>query len=634
MTLIPLQAKNRPLSMLVCFALAVQLVGCGTQPTTRPGATTPATGLEGQALDAVEAGDARSAATLYERLAEQAQGPTRADYLLAAARQRLALNELAVAGQRLDRAAVDASPAQRVTLLLLQAELALRLAQPELTLARLAELPTPLPAAVQPEALLLRGQALFALERLPQAVTALVQRERWLTRPEDILANQRLLWDGLSHAPLDEAQPSAADSVLAGWLALQPAALAARANPYGLPRDLADWRSRYPGHPAARMLLDDLLLSYQLMTNYPGQLALVLPLSGRQKLAAEAVRDGMMAALMASDSEARPRLRIYDSGQLGATRAYLQAEQEGADFIVGPLLKTAVDEVLSVAGQVPTLTLNFAAPELPGPANLFQFSLAPEDEATTVAHRAIAEGQTRAVALVANNDWGIRVLTSFRNEFEALGGQLLGFKGYDLQGQDFSGAITALLELDQSNQRRRRLSANLGKPLEFQPRRRQDVDMILLAAEAQAARLLRPQLRFHYAQDLPTYATSDVYSPGDRGNNNDLSGIRFPDLPWLVEPDAAGTNLRSMIEAYWPQSGPRLIRLYAMGHDAYRLIPLLYNRGEEQALRMDGLSGRLSMDAAGRIHRELAFAQFRAGRLVPFQSLSEADDLESTTGEP
>ena len=638
MTLIPPQVQRGLLTLLAAAALFGALAGCVPQPTLRPGPA-PTAGMEGRALDAIEAGDASRAASLYEQLAEQSQGASRAEYLLAAARQRLAAGEFAAAGQRLERAAKDASPAQQVTVLLLQAELALGLAQPEVALTRLAALPRPLPSAVQPESLLLEGRARFALGQLPEAVAALVARERLLTRPEDVLANQRLLWDGLSHAPLSESVSGSADPVVAGWLELQPVALAARTNPYQLSTGLAEWRADHPGHPASRLLLDDLLLSYQLMTNYPAQLAVVLPLGGRQQPAAQAVRDGLLAAYLASAGDARPRLRIYDSSRLGAAQAYLQAEQDGAAFIVGPLLKAAVDEVLGIAGRVPTLALNFATPDLAAPPNVFQFALAPEDEAVAVAHQAIAEGQTRAVALVANSDWGIRVLTSFRSEFEALGGRLLEFKGYDPQAQDFTGAITSLLQLDQSEQRWRRLSANLGEPIEFQPRRRQDVDLILLAAEARAARLLRPQLRYHYAQDLPTYATSDVYAPDDRGNNNDLSGIRFPDMPWLVQPDAAGRNLRAMIESYWPRSGPRLLRLYAMGFDAYRLVPLLYNQGDLRSLQMDGLSGQLSMGAGGRIHRALTFAQFRAGQPVLLQPQSDGDDsdaenMESTTGAP
>src|SRR5690606_40405590 len=62
--------------------------------------------------------------------------------------------------------------------------------------------------------------------------------------------------------------------------------------------------------------------------------------------------------------------------------------------------------------------------------------------------------------------------------------------------QDFSRPIRALLNLDRSEQRRARLAANLGIELGFEPRRRQDADMIFLYAPNRGvARLLAPALR-------------------------------------------------------------------------------------------------------------------------------------------
>src|SRR3970040_838775 len=98
-------------------------------------------------------------------------------------------------------------------------------------------------------------------------------------------------------------------------------------------------------------------------------------------------------------------------------------------------------------------------------------------------------------------------------EFEALGGELLQFSGYDPNLQDFSAPITALLNIARSNQRYRRLAANLGTPIQFEPRRRQDVDLIFLAADSGTGRRLGPQLRVHFAGDIPTYATSAIFEP-------------------------------------------------------------------------------------------------------------------------
>src|SRR5690606_29265469 len=120
----------------------------------------------------------------------------------------------------------------------------------------------------------------------------------------------------------------------------------------------------------------------------------------------------------------------------------------------------------------------------------YQFALMPEDEAEAVAQRAYASGARTAVALVSSNPWGLRVLDSFRTEFEALGGAFLAYDTYEPTAQDFSAPIVSLLNINRSEQRGTRLRANLGAGIVFEPRRRHDVDMIFLGADRRVGRML------------------------------------------------------------------------------------------------------------------------------------------------
>src|SRR5690606_22805384 len=199
-------------------------------------------------------------------------------------------------------------------------------------------------------------------------------------------------------------------------------------------------------------------------------------------------------------------IRVYDTGALGGREAYVTAQLEGADFIVGPLLRPEVEQVIEQGNLVPTLALNFAETDTSALRSFYQFALWPEDEAEAVARRAYASGARTAVALVPSNDYGYRLLNGFRQAFEELGGEFLGFNGYDTGAQDFSGPIESLLNIDRSQQRRTRLVANLNVGISFEPRRRQDVDMIFLGADRATGRLLVPALNFHFAGDIPTYA--------------------------------------------------------------------------------------------------------------------------------
>ena len=151
---------------------------------------------------------------------------------------------------------------------------------------------------------------------------------------------------------------------------------------------------------------------------------------------------------------------------------------------------------------------------------------------------------------------------------------------------------------------------------------RPDIAVIFIATTASTGRLLAPQLRFHYAGDLPTYATSLVYDPASGARDADLNGVLFPDSPWLLSPDPTSADLNATLAADWPQRVAQWPRLFAMGIDAYRLIPLLYNQTERFSA-VPAMSGELSIDADGRIHRHLPLAQFRNGRPV---AMSTEDD--------
>jgi outer membrane PBP1 activator LpoA protein len=229
-----------------------------------------------------------------------------------------------------------------------------------------------------------------------------------------------------------------------------------------------------------------------------------------------------------------------------------------------------------------------------------------------------AAGASTAIAFVPSSDRGYRTLASFRAQFEARGGRLLDFVGYDPAAQDFSQQIAAVFNLQRSNQRERRLEANLGMPLQFEPRRRQDVDALFISADdARMGRLLAPQLRFHFAGDIPTYATSDVYDPGSKGRVDDLNGVIFTDSPAVITPDAISADLQRDLDAYWPRRSG-LMRLYAMGFDAYQLVGALYN-DERAVWPLRGVSGDLSVDQAGRVHRALPLAQFQDGRPAAYR---------------
>ncbi|MEM9057479.1 MAG: penicillin-binding protein activator, partial [Pseudomonadota bacterium] len=287
---------------------------------------------------------------------------------------------------------------------------------------------------------------------------------------------------------------------------------------------------------------------------------------------------------------------------------------DGADFVAGPLAKAEVTEIVTAPGRrVQTLALNYLPDTVQAPGGFYQFALAPEHEAQAAALFALSNGKRNAVALVPQNAMGERLIVAFRQALEANGGTLLDAAVYNPNDTDFKDPIRRVLQLDFSRSRHRQLVSELGMPLEFEPRRRQDVDFVFMAASRKAGQLLRPQLKFHYAQDLPVYATASVFDPGATGGA-DLDGVMFADMPWIVAPDETAATLQYQLQRLWPDRFGRRSRLFAMGYDAYRLIPRLYGSGAPLSEEpLDGLTGELTLENGRRIVRYLEWARIRNG---------------------
>lgn len=612
---------------IATIILAIGLTACELTPVVpeTPGAVANRQVEQADALS--RQGDYKGAARAYETLASQSPSDLRDRFLLRAAREYVRADDTARATTLLSQVSPSLPRADFGLRSLVTAELALRGGRGDKALAELDRIPQPIPSELTADVLELRARSLFALNRPAPAVSAALERERSLTSKEDIRANQRMIWQGLQKSAAGNADftpPAGASTTLAGWLDLGRAALVTARNPFSANEDIAEWRTRYPTHPANSLIAEDVLPQLSVGLDYPTQIALILPLSGRQQAAGMAVRDGFLAALLQQEASRRPMLNVYDSAEMGAATAYRKAVADGAQFIVGPLTK---DEVTTIAtsGEVSVLTLalNQAADDVSSPSLLFQYSLDPEEEARQVAQRVTADGRMRGLVLLPNNEWGQRVFRAFDTELKTLGGQIAGMTFYDPSARDFSRPITDLLLIDESRARANSLFAALGTRMEFEPRRRGDAQFIFVGAQPVQGRSIRPSLKFHMAGDLPIYATSDIFEP-DTQANNDLEGVIFPDMPWVISPDAASSQLRSALTRHWPVRARGRGRLYAFGFDACRIVPLLKAGQFGSAHTIPGMTGLLSIDEKGHVKRELDWAKVSGGRALPLGTTATA----------
>ena len=482
----------------------------------------------------------------------------------------------------------------------------------------------------------LRADAYFQKNEPVRAIELYQQRENWLDDDLSVRQNRRRLWAGLKVSDIQVLRDAAAishETEIQGWLVLGSLANSTGEQGIGWSNGVLLWQETYRDHPAIG-LLDEMDLPEAGALEFPRQIALLLPLSGNNASAGNAIRNGFLGAYFSATAgfEDAQQVRVYDinvSG--GALAAYASAVREGAEFVVGPLLRRSVSDLAEESLlPVPVLALNYVPDNVLAPPGFYQFALAPEDEARSAATRTINDELKRGVALVPNNDWGRRVLTSFTNEFEAAGGQLLDYSSYQPTDQDFSFEIQELMALSQSVQRYQRLRANVGGPLQFDPRRRQDIDFVFLAADAKAGRLIKSQLKFHYSGDLPVYSTSFIYSMDGR-SNSDLNGVMFAETPWVVKPPAWIADFPELYGEFWPAE-KRLTRLHAMGYDAYHLVGGLYPTRTGPMDEIIGATGTLYLEADGRVHRRLAWARFERGQPEPLPEVDEFQYLFDELG--
>ena len=600
--------------LALCLLVVFVLASC---TSLGPAVEAPPSVDRARSLD--RSGDYAGAARVYESLAAQNSGTEQNALLLQAAAEHLRARKPDDAERVLNSIKPPLTPEQNFERQMLGAELALARNQGQDAWRQISAVPQPGGGPGVVRYLTLRQQAAFATGRAADGVRAEMARERLLLNPADRTAARSELLGNLRTAQESgvRVDPRAVtDNIVRGWLELAQIAAAVARSPTTSISDVEAWRTRFPNHPASEVVASELLgIKEQARESIP-HVALLLPLSGRMAVSGISVRDGFMTALYQVPVGQRPRIRVYDTAEISAAEAIARARAEGAEFIVGPLTKEEVTAAADLGdAQPPILALNFLPSDRPAPAGFYQFALSPEDEARQVARRVLADHRLRGVAVVPEGDWGNRVLTAFRQELEAGGGVLVDQVALDSTRNDWGPEITQVLRVSDSKARHKRLESVLGTKLEFEPRRRADLDFVFAPSPFSTARQLRPQLRFHFAGDVPTYATSDAFEP-DPSANEDMEGLMFPDMPWMLGSDLAD-SVRSAAREAWPSGGPRRNRLFAYGFDAYRLSAALRGRGIGGAVNIDGLTGRLTLDSERRVQRELAWAQLHNGATRP-----------------
>ncbi|KTD42808.1 penicillin-binding protein activator [Legionella parisiensis] len=454
----------------------------------------------------------------------------------------------------------------------------------------------------------LLAQAYRSTGKQLESVNERIQLEALFTDEESQANNRRTLWLTLTRIPQAElnsfiASQATNQSVLQGWIELSLISRKYRDNPKSLLAALDHWQSQHRNHPANHILPTPLDSIADKIRTQPKQVALLLPLSGTLQGPGTAVRDGFMAAYKSNNSEISMQVKTYDTNKGDVASLYQNAVNDGADYIVGPLIKSQVAAVAALPHPVPTLLLNDADTTIQ--ENSYLFGLSPANEATQVAIRAKNKGYSRALIIAPGNDWGKDVAKAFTQQWQKSGGYVVDTYLYG-SNDDLNKKMKDFLQITNSQQREKKLRELLGQKIQPVISRRQDFDMIFLLAYPSKARQIMPLLNYYYASNVPVYATASVY--GGSANplkDKDLDGIIFCDIPWVFSHQVGTRN--------WPEQFNSYNRLYALGIDSYTLATQLNQLMLFPADQSQNGEGILYLKPSQQVARVLEWGQFRQG---------------------
>ena len=427
----------------------------------------------------------------------------------------------------------------------------------------------------------LHASLALAYENQGDALRALEQRclaEADLSSA-DVMANQQRIWQSLSSLSKDQLvdmRGESLDTTIQGWIDLALAVQAAT--------PISGWRKAYPDHPASASLIQQ--LSQQLSTNAKsagtssglhGQIALLLPFETEAFYpAADAIERGFVAAQAEAKGDAEIKIYATRGAKDEIAAIYQQAINDGARYVVGPLARDEVTALAAGTVTVPTLALN--QPEDASTSNhLYAFGLSVDAEAAQIVKFARDYGMQTAVIIASNSPLAGRMTKAFSEAWISEGGQIRLQVGVT-ESSDLS-AIKAQINT-------------------------QPADMILIAANAEEARAMRPYLD----AATPTFGFSHIYTGViDEPLDGALSTVRFVDMPWLLNREdnifapykAAATDL--------PQG--EMQRWFALGVDAYHLLATISQQPIKPAT-LHGLTGKIRISTEGEITRELSLARF------------------------
>lgn len=456
-----------------------------------------------------------------------------------------------------------------------------------------------------------------------EAVQEQIRLEPFLHTTEQKLEIQKNIWHNLQQLTpysLEMADQHNFDNTMQGWISIAIITKRYDADPKELSKALELWQQNFPNHPASIIFNLSRKASTQehqkILNTKVNKIALLLPLSGPYKQNGLAIKNGFLAALYNQKSEyKKPKIIILDTNQQVINALYNRATNLGVDFIVGPLIRKDLETLIKTTTlSVPVLALNNLQENKLYSNLLFQFGLPLETESIAISEKAKENHHKNALLIIQNNEYGQKILINLAKNWKDNGGNIINTIYIDNK-TELNELLKTALGIKDSEKRAKAIS-NLGIKINFEPRRRQDIDCIFLITNAEYARQIKPLLNFYYAGKIPIYAASNIYTGSRNSLDRDLEHIQFCDMPWMLDNTIHNRIIHQSIKKLWGKDFAQYSRFYALGIDAYKIITQMEQLLSIPEIGISGMTGILKINENNIIYRKLTWGTFENGNAV------------------
>lgn len=532
--------------------------------------------------------EAYSSSEFYLNKAEQAkEKEDKISYQLLAVRKLIDENKEYEAQNTFSEImASEMNEVQKLEYALVYAQLAALQGKNEMAVNQLRDIPQSLLSSAQ-RVRYIQTQARIAANKNDAigVVRARSQLNDYFRMNRERQENNDIIWRVLRDANrgmLEKAVAEAGEIEFAGWLALINIYNQNMTTPTQIPQAFNNWKNQYPSHSAVTLMPTELQGVSNFQQTQLNGVALLLPLSGDAQILGDIIKRGFDDA-KADDSTA---VQTFDTSTSDVNSLIARAKQQGANIIVGPLLKSRVDEMLlsPEIQHINVLALN-STENARNMAQVCYYGLSPESEAQAGAEKMYNDGHSIAVVAAPQDDFGHRSAEAFAKRWRQL-------TNTDADVRYYNQPLDSVATIQNTGVTKAGLYilGNAGQVVEI----KQGID------------------NSNLKDRLAMYTSSRSNSPN---NGIDfytiMEGVKFSEVPLLADTSSSKFQKAENLA----NSDFSMMRLYAMGADAWLLATKFNELRHIPGYKISGLTGELKAGQNCNIERSLSWMQYQNGAI-------------------